>query len=147
MLGIILSVIRSTVVLALFTSLCACEEKPTVVTREQLKFVRDQQKPLLVGEVFRRLGTTPRFESGVFEPVCRYTTDGGKTSIEFWVFDFPEERLRHMKPNEPIPEEVSIVVETAVGIKPRIIWPPDLVGSDIGSVLRATWPKIYGRNI
>jgi hypothetical protein len=78
--------------------LLAGDEKPTLIERAQLAFLKEQREPRLTQEMRRRLGTTVlgRGNPG-FEPVYRYLTDRGEASIDFWHKDFPVERLRGLQ--------------------------------------------------
>ncbi len=103
-----------------------------------MAFLKEQQKPLFLEDVIKRLGPT---EPGPGEPYYRYEI--GSTKIDFWFFDTPAERYKGLKNMAPIPTEISMVVEAPEDSKAHIIWPGDLVGADIRSVLVSTWPKMY----
>jgi hypothetical protein len=132
----------SFVILAVLSAhFTSCADEATAIDREQLAFLKEQHTPLFIKDVLERLGPT---EPGNGEPYYRYiVTSGPRASIEFWLRDVPDDRLKNQKNMEVINMEIAMVVEKAVDAKPEIIWPKQLVGTDIDSVLKATWPKIY----
>lgn len=127
---IMLSVISA---MTFSAGMIACgTENAHVISRAKLTFLSHQERPLFLDEVIKRLGPTP---PGTEHPFYAYTIADSRTSIEFWMFDRP--------PSERLRIEISMVVERPANGNPHIIWPHDLKGADIRSVMRKTWPKMY----
>ncbi len=104
--------------------LCGCDEAPTGISRDRLTFLGEQQRPLMLSQVIERCGPTPPGP----EPYFGYMLPDS-TTINFWMYDTPAMAAD---------DEISMVVETAPGGKPRIIWPADLVGTSAYAVLKKT---------
>lgn len=119
-----------TVAFAVLVSACG-PEKPSTISREKLAFLEHQQRPLFLEDMGARLGSTPPAYN---EPFFSYRIDKTKTVVEFWMYD---DRVGESR------DEISMVVERPAEGPPRIIWPKELEGTDIRSVMRATWPKMY----
>lgn len=117
-----------TALAALFLAFSGCES-PSIVTPEKIAFLDHQQRPLSLSRVIERLGPTPPGR----EPFFGYTLAGGNVSIEFWICEASK---------GAVPDEILMVVERS-SKGARIIWPNDLKGTNIDSILRKTWPKMY----
>ena len=116
------------------------QDRPTVIRREQLAFLATQQKPLFDQDVIHRLGGT---DPGKAEPYYRYKIAGEDTAIDFWLANIPEDRPVG-KTGDIIWCEVGVVVETcSENDYTEIIWPDNLKGADLTSVLHDLWPRIY----
>ena len=112
---------------------CASYSGDEGITREQLRFLNSQQRPLFVRDVTDRLGAVEGSSQGLFYP---YKVRGENTTVEFWMLPGPR-----ITPPEGIPMQIAMVVEQRVDARPVIIWPPALRGSEIGAAKRQFYPK------
>ena len=112
---------------------CASYSGDESITREQLRFLNSQQRPLFVRDVTGRLGAVELSSEGLFYP---YKVGGENTTVEFWMLPGPR-----IIPPEGIPMQIAMVVEQRVDARPVIIWPPALRGSDIGAAKKRFYPK------
>ena len=87
---------------------------------------------MYLDEVAKRISPTTG-EWGQKDPYYACYLVGSNTSIQFWVRDTAPEAERG---------EIFMVVEKSSSTD-RIIWPADLVGTDIESAKRKEWPKMY----
>ena len=106
---------------------------PRRIAQQKLEFLDTQQKPLLLGDVERRLGDTEDGEGPYYE----YKIVGSKKSIEFWMAPPPDPFPQHTR---SLPVEVALVVEASDG-KARILWPKELSEMDFNSAWKTMYPK------
>ena len=124
----------------LFLALCGLvgcrEERPTHITSDQIGFLAEQSRPLLMDDVDARLGVTP------FDKM-RYRYITPSAAFDFYLLPYPEDKLKRFRNLQAIPMEVLMVVETQDNSKARIIWPKDLLGADFLSILKQVEPKMF----
>ena len=122
--------LRFGLLLGLAVMALGCDEEPTVIRAEQLRFLRQCQPPLFLHDVSARLGRTIAFDGGYY----RYVFSDG-TTIDYWVGPGPDPDT--MQPGRGYPSDIDLVVETPPGRPPRIIWPNALVERDVRAVLES----------
>jgi hypothetical protein len=113
---------------------CTVYSADESIRREQLQFLEKQSQPLLVPDVMKRLGAI----EGGKGPYYQYKLRGEKTTVEFWFRPGPR-----IVPPEGTPVEIAIVVERPTRVRPRIIWPRDLRGTDIEAAKKRFYPNGY----
>lgn len=112
---------------------CASYPRDESISREQLRFLENQQQPLFVRDVTNRLGAVEGSSQGLFYP---YMLRGENTNVDFWMLPGPR-----VIPPEGIPVKIAMVVERRAGARPTIIWPPALRGSDMKAAQKRFYPK------
>ena len=103
------------------------------ISREQLRFLETQQRPLFVRDVTDRLGAVEGSSQGLFYP---YKVRGENTTVEFWML--PAARIT---PPGGTPMQIAMVIERRADAQPVIIWPRALRGRDIEAAKRRYYPK------
>ena len=137
----------------LFATTAFADDTPPVVSRDKLAFLGQQQEPLSLEMVRKRMGGTtpgrgpdgkPTFAgsrnvpsgtglAAMMDPYFGYQIRERDTFIEFWMRDDPIEK-------EPT---IFMVVERSPAKKRRIIWPKRLIGTDPYEMMKKEWPKMY----
>ena len=123
----------ASVTLCFFVAACASYPGDESISREQLRFLENQQQPLFVHNVSDRFGAVEGSSQGLFYP---YKVRGENTTVEFWMLPGPR-----VIPPEGTPVKIAMVVERRGGAQPVIIWPRTLRGSDIESAKKRFYPK------
>jgi hypothetical protein len=112
---------------------CASISGDESISREQLRFLKTQQRPLFVRDVTNRLGAVEGSSQGLF---CTYKVRRENATVEFWMLPGPR-----ITPPEGIPMQIAMVVERRAGAPPVIIWPSALRDSDVEAAKRRFYPK------
>jgi hypothetical protein len=104
------------------------------VREDQLAFLENQTKPLLLPDVTKRLGDT-EIGNGPFYP---YKISGTARTIRFWLAQ-PPGVIR----GDSVPAEVAMVTDQRGDAPDVIIWPQDLKGSNVQTALKTLYPKNF----